>query len=94
MPDSGVVRGLPSLTTCDGGLQAAVGALPRRNWRSPSVFCKFKDLDNLVSAIGRRKPWPARTSCYFLPGHDLSPETLNWLDLCVAARTKAEGALA
>jgi hypothetical protein len=28
-------------------------------------FCKFKDLDNLVSAIGRRKPWPARTSCYF-----------------------------
>jgi hypothetical protein len=31
---------------------------------------------------------------FSMPGHDLSPETMNWLDLCVQARTKTEGALA
>jgi hypothetical protein len=58
-------------------------------------FWKFKDLDNPVSAR-----WAAEAVAradimlFSLPGRDLSPETMNWLDLCVQARTKAEGALA
>ena len=58
-------------------------------------FWKFKDLDNPVLAH-----WAAEAVAradimlFSLPGRDLSPETMNWLDLCVQARTKAEGALA
>ena len=58
-------------------------------------FWKFKDLDDPVSAH-----WAAEAVAradvilFSLPGRDLSPETMNWLDLCVQARTKAEGALA
>jgi hypothetical protein len=58
-------------------------------------FWKFKDLDNPVSAH-----WAAEAVAradimlFSLPGRDLSAETMNWLDLCVQARTKAEGALA
>ena len=58
-------------------------------------FWKFKDLDNPVSAH-----WAAEAVAradvilFSMPGHDLSPETLNWLETCVQARTKAEGALA
>ena len=58
-------------------------------------FWKFKDLDNPVSAH-----WAAEAVAradvllFSLPCRDLSTETMNWLDLCVQARTKAEGALA
>jgi hypothetical protein len=58
-------------------------------------FWKLQDLGNPVSAH-----WAAEAVAradillFSLPGHDLSPETLNWLDLCVQGRTKAEGALA
>jgi hypothetical protein len=58
-------------------------------------FWKFKDLDNPVLAH-----WAAEAVAradvilFSLPGHELSPEIMNWLDMCVQARTKAEGALA
>jgi len=58
-------------------------------------FWKFKDLDNPVSAHWAAKAVARADIILFsLPGHDLSPETMNWLDLCVQARTKVEGALA
>ena len=58
-------------------------------------FWKFKDLDNPVSAH-----WAAEAVAradvilFSLPGHDLTPETMNWLDMCAQPRTKAEGAFA
>jgi hypothetical protein len=58
-------------------------------------FWKFKDLFDPASAH-----WAAETVAradimlFSLPGHDLAPETSHWLDACVQARTKAEGALA
>jgi hypothetical protein len=58
-------------------------------------FWKFKDLDNPVSAH-----WAAEAvACadvmlFSMQGRDLNLETMSWLDLCVQARTKAEGALA
>ena len=58
-------------------------------------FWKFKDLDNPVLAH-----WAAEAVAradvvlFSLPGRELSPEIMNWLDMCVQARTKAEGALA
>ena len=56
---------------------------------------KFKDLDNPVSAHWAAKAVARADIILFsLPGHDLSPETLNWLETCVQARTKTEGALA
>jgi hypothetical protein len=58
-------------------------------------FWKFKDLDNPASAH-----WAAEAVAradvilFCLPGHDLSQETLNWLEMGAQARTKTEGALA
>jgi hypothetical protein len=58
-------------------------------------FWKFKDLDNPVSAHWAAKAVArADIMLFSLPAHDLSPETVNWLDMCVPARTKTEGALA
>ena len=58
-------------------------------------FWKFKDLDNPVSAHWAAKAVArADVMLFSLPGHDLSPETVNWLEMCVQARTKTEGALA
>jgi hypothetical protein len=58
-------------------------------------FWKFKDLDNPVSAHWAAKAVArADVILFSMPAHDLSPETMNWLDMCVQARTKAEGALA
>ena len=58
-------------------------------------FWKVKDLNDPVlahwamEAVAR-----ADIILFFLPAHDLTPETSQWLDACVQARTKAEGALA
>jgi hypothetical protein len=58
-------------------------------------FWKFKDLDNPVTAH-----WAAEAVALAdvillsLPGRELSPEAMHWLDLCVQVRTKTEGALA
>jgi hypothetical protein len=58
-------------------------------------FWKFKDLDDPISAH-----WAAEAVAradvilFSMQGRDLSPETINWLDSCVQARTKMEGALA
>jgi hypothetical protein len=58
-------------------------------------FWKFKDLDDPVSAHWAAKAVArADVMLFSLPGHDLSPDTMNWLELCVQARTKPEGALA
>jgi hypothetical protein len=58
-------------------------------------FWKFKDLDNPVSAHWAAEAVArADVMLFSMPGHDLSPETMNWLEMCVQARTKAEGALA
>jgi hypothetical protein len=58
-------------------------------------FWKFKDLDDPVSAHWAAKAVArADVMLFSLPGRDLSPETMNWLELCVPARTKTEGALA
>ena len=58
-------------------------------------FWKFKDLDNPVSAHWAAEAVArADVMLFSMPCHDLSPETMSWLDLCVQARTKAEGALA
>ena len=58
-------------------------------------FWKLKDLDNPVSAHWAAKAVArADVLLFSLPGRDLSPETMNWLELCVQARTKTEGALA
>jgi hypothetical protein len=50
-------------------------------------FWKFNDW--AAEAVAR-----ADVILFSMPGHNLSPETMNWLDLCVQARTKMEGALA
>jgi len=56
---------------------------------------KFKDLENPVSAHWAAKAVArADVMLFSLPGRDLSQETMNWLEMCVQARTKAEGALA
>jgi hypothetical protein len=58
-------------------------------------FWKVKDLNDPVSAR-----WAAEAVAradiilFSLPGRDLTPETSQWLDACVQARTKVEGALA
>jgi len=58
-------------------------------------FWKVKDLNDpasahwAVEAVAR-----ADIILFSLPAHDLTPETSRWLDACVQARTKAEGALA
>lgn len=58
-------------------------------------FWQFKDLDNPASAH-----WVAEAMVradivlFSLQGHDLSPETIHWLDSGIPARTKASGALA
>ena len=58
-------------------------------------FWKVKDLNDPVSAH-----WAAEAAAhadiilFSLPAHDLTPETSQWLDACVQARTKVEGALA
>lgn len=58
-------------------------------------FWKFKDLEDPVSAH-----WAAEAVAradiilFSLPGRDLTPEFSQWLDACVQARTKVEGALA
>ena len=58
-------------------------------------FWKFKDMDNPVLAHWAAEAVARADLILFpLPCHDLSPETMSWLDLCVQARTKAEGALA
>ncbi len=58
-------------------------------------FWKFSDLDNPVSAHWAAKAVArADVILFCMPGRDLSPETMNWLEMCVQARTKAEGALA
>jgi hypothetical protein len=58
-------------------------------------FWKIKDLNDPASAH-RAAEAVARADIilFSLPAHDLSPETSQWLDACVQARTKAEGALA
>ncbi len=56
---------------------------------------KFKDLENPVSAHWAAKAVArADVILFSLPGRDLSQETMNWLEMCIEARTKAEGALA
>jgi hypothetical protein len=58
-------------------------------------FWKFKDLDNPVAAHWAAKAVArADVMLFSLPGRDLSLETMNWLEMCVQGRTKAEGALA
>ena len=58
-------------------------------------FWKFKDLDNPVSAHWAAEAVASADIILFsLPAHDLTPETSQWLDACIQARTKAEGALA
>lgn len=58
-------------------------------------FWKFKDLNDPASTC-----WVAEAAAradiilFSLRGHELTPETMNWLDACAQARTKAEGALA
>ena len=58
-------------------------------------FWKIKDLENSASAH-----WAAEAVAradiilFSLTGRDLPPEAAKWLDSCVQARTKAEGALA
>ena len=58
-------------------------------------FWKFQDLGDSASAH-----WAAEAVAradvvlFSLPAHDLSRETLNWLEICVRARKKMEGALA
>ena len=58
-------------------------------------FWKVKDLNDPVSAH-----WAAEAAAradiilFSLPAHDLTPETSQWLDACIQARTKVEGALA
>ncbi len=58
-------------------------------------FWKVKDLQDPASAH-----WAAEAVAradiilFSLPGRDLAPETSHWLDACVTARTKTEGALA
>jgi len=58
-------------------------------------FWKFKDLEDPASAH-----WAAEAVAradiilFSLPGRDLTPEFGRWLDACVQARTKGEGALA
>ena len=58
-------------------------------------FWKFKDLNDPVSAR-----WVAEAVAradillFALPGHDLAPEAMDWLDACARTRTKTEGALA
>ena len=58
-------------------------------------FWKFKDLEDSASAH-----WAAEAVAradiilFSLPGRDLTPEISQWLDACVQARTKVEGALA
>jgi len=58
-------------------------------------FWKLKDLEDPASAH-----WAAEAVAradiilFSLPGRDLTPEISQWLDACVQARTKVEGALA
>ncbi len=58
-------------------------------------FWKFKDLTDPASALQAAEAMACADILLFsLPGHDLAPEAMNWLDICAPARTKAEGALA
>jgi len=58
-------------------------------------FWKFKDLEDPASAHWATEAVVRADIILFsLPGHDLTPEISHWLDACVQARTKAEGALA
>ncbi len=58
-------------------------------------FWKVRDLQDPVLAH-----WAAEAVAYAdiilfsVPGHDLAPEAVNWLDACVPTRRKSEGALA
>jgi hypothetical protein len=58
-------------------------------------FWKVKDLNDPVLAHWAMEAVARADIILFsLPAHDLTPETSQWLDACVQARTKAEGALA
>jgi hypothetical protein len=58
-------------------------------------FWKVKDLHDPVSAHRAAKAVArADIMLFSLLAHDLTPEISRWLDACVQARTKAEGALA
>lgn len=58
-------------------------------------FWKVRDLQDPVLAH-----WAAEAVAhadiilFSVPGHDLAPEAVNWLDACIPTRTKSEGALA
>ena len=58
-------------------------------------FWKFKDLTEPVSAHWAAEA-VARADVILvsLQGHDLTPETMHWLESCAQPRTKAEGAFA
>ena len=58
-------------------------------------FWKVKDLSDPASAHWAAEA-VARADIMLLslPAHDLTPETSRWLEACVLARTKAEGAFA
>ena len=58
-------------------------------------FWKFGDLDNPASAHWATEAVSrADVILLSLQGRDPAPKAMNWLDTCVQARTKAEGALA
>ena len=58
-------------------------------------FRKFKDLDNPTSAHWATEALAQADIILFsLAGRDLPLEAASWLDSCVQARTKTEGALA
>jgi hypothetical protein len=81
----------------DLAMEICGGAMARFEAELPFAFSfwKLKDLNDPVSAH-----WAAEAAAhadiilFSLPGRDLTPETNRWLDACVQARTKAEGALA
>ena len=58
-------------------------------------FWKLKDLND-PAAVHRVAEVVAHADIllFSVPGRDLTPEAMNWLDISVSARTKMEGALA
>jgi hypothetical protein len=58
-------------------------------------FWELKDLNDPTSARQATEALACADILLFsLPGHDLAPEAMIWLEVCAPARTKAEGALA
>jgi hypothetical protein len=79
-----------AMKVCDGVTAGFKGELP-----FAFSFWKLNDLSQPVSAHWATEAVTrADIMLFSLSGRDLTPETSQWLDTCVLARTKAEGALA